>query len=323
MGLKPDAVGEGAGAGRQRPEGCIPIPGQAQLEGVVLSGLAGFYTVRTDDGRTWQCQARGKVRKADVVLGGDRVVLTPVDAERAVIERVLPRRNRLTRPPVANVTLLVAVLALSRPDPDLQLLDRLLVMAEAAGLEPLVCFNKADLVAPERAEELASLYRTAGYPVVVTSARTGQGIPELASRLRHHVATLGGPSGVGKSALLNALCPGTGQATGEVSQRLGRGRHTTRAVRLLPLPGGGVVADTPGFSRLELAGVQARRLSSLMRDIAGLAPGCAFGSRCLHQGEPGCAVQAALEAGTLAPSRYAHYRRLLEELVEMEARRYS
>lgn len=288
----------------------------------MLRGLAGFYTVRTEDGCTWTCRARGRVRKAEAILAGDRVRIRPLGGGEGVIEEVLPRRSQLARPAVANVTLLVAVSALARPEPDLLLLDRLLVGAEASGLETLVCFNKADLVASERAQELAAVYRQAGYPVVVTSALTGQGVDELAACLRGHVATLGGASGVGKSALVNALAPGAGQATGEVGEKVGRGRHTTRAARFLAVSGGGLVADTPGFSRLALGELDPRRLPGLMRDIARLAPGCTFGTRCLHGVEPGCAVREAVEAGILPPSRYQNYQRLLEELVESEARRY-
>ena len=294
-----------------------------QLEGVVLSRTAGFYTVQLPSGREVVCLLRGRVRKEDVVLVGDRVRVSLTGDGRGVVEEVLARTNRLHRPPVANITRVVAVVALARPEPDLELLDRLLVVAEAAGLSPLVCFNKADLVKPEQVQPLVEIYRQAGYSVAVTSALTGYGLGPLREQLRGHVSTLSGPSGVGKSALINALCPEAGQATGEVSERLGRGRHTTRTVRLLPLPEGGLLADTPGFSRLDLSSITPRQLPGLMRDIARLSAGCRFGSGCLHVAEPDCAVREAVQQGALAPSRYHHYRRLLEELTELEARRYS
>ena len=288
----------------------------------MLSRTAGFYTVQLPDGRPVVCLLRGRVRKEGVVLVGDRVRVSLVGDGRGVIEGVFPRTSRLHRPPVANVSRVVAVVALARPEPDLELLDRLLVVAEATGLSPLVCFNKADLVEPEQVQPLVQTYRRAGYSVAVTSALTGCGLDGLREHLRGHVSTLSGPSGVGKSALINALCPEAGQATGEVSERLGRGRHTTRTVRLLPLPDGGLLADTPGFSRLDLSDIAPRQLPRLMRDIARLSAACRFGGGCLHTAEPQCAVREAVRRGELAPSRYHHYLRLLEELTELEAHRY-
>ena len=289
----------------------------------MLSRTAGFYTVQLRDGRAVVCLLRGRVRREDVVLVGDRVRVSLTGDGRGVIEEVFTRTTRLHRPPVANITRMVAVIALARPEPDLELLDRLLVVAEATGLSPLVCFNKADLVGPEQVQPLVQTYHRAGYRVVVTSALTGYGLDQLREHLRGHVSTLSGPSGVGKSALINALCPEAGQATGEVSERLGRGRHTTRTVRLLPLPDGGLLADTPGFSRLDLSDIAPRKLPWLMRDIARLSAGCRFGRGCLHGAEPDCAVREAVQQGELARSRYQHYLRLFEELTELEARRYS
>lgn len=290
-------------------------------EGVVVTRQAGFYTVQLPSGRTVLAVLRGKVRKAGPVLTGDRVRVRLVEDGRGVVEEVLPRTTELTRPPVANVTRLVAVVA--APEPDLLLLDRLLVLGEAKGLSCVVCINKMDLAWPERVQAWRSLYQQAGYPVACTSARTGQGLDELARLLVGHVSTLSGPSGVGKSSLINALCPDAGLEVGELSPKAMRGRHTTRVVRLLPLPGGGLLADTPGFSRLDLEGIDSRQLYRLMPDIRREAAHCQFGEKCLHRGEQGCALPEAVREGRVAESRYRHYRKLLDEVLEQEAKRYS
>ena len=299
------------------------LGGRPLAQGVVMNRTAGFYTVRLADGQEVVCWLRGRVRKVGAVLVGDRVTVSLLGGGRGAIEEVHPRTSCLVRPPVANVTRVVATVALAQPPPDLGLLDRLLVLCEAEGLSPVVCFTKADLVDSQQAAPLARIYSGAGYPVAVTSVVTGQGLGELARELAGHVSTLSGPSGVGKSALINALCPQAGQATGEVSAKLGRGRHTTRTVRLLSLPGGGLLADTPGFSRLELDRLDSRQLSRLMPDIDRLSVGCRFAGRCLHTVEPGCAVREAARSGRLAASRYRHYLRLLEEITAAEGRRFS
>ena len=288
---------------------------------MVITRQAGFYTVRLPSGQTVLAVLRGKVRKAGPVLTGDRVRVRIVGDGRGVVEEVLPRTTELVRPPVANVSRLVAVMA--APDPDLLLLDRLLVLGEAKGLSCVVCINKIDLAPPDQVEAWRTLYQRAGYPVACTSARTGEGIDRLAELLVGHVSTLSGPSGVGKSSLINALCPGAHVEVGELSPKDMRGRHTTRVVQLLPLPGGGLLADTPGFSRLDLEGIDSRRLYRFMPDIRREAEHCQFGEKCLHRGERGCALPDAVREGRVAESRYRHYRKLLDEVLEQEAKRYS
>ena len=291
--------------------------------GTVLRGIGGFYRVLLDDGRLVECRPRGRLRKDGLMLlAGDRVQVRPMADGAGVIEAVEPRRTELRRPAVANVDQVVAVMALAQPEPNLLLLDRLLAVAAAAGLETLVCWTKADLCPPEAAQALSELYQRAGYPVVVASVVTGQGIAELQAALRGRISTLAGPSGAGKSSLLNALNPSFRLHTGEVSRKLGRGRHTTRIVELLQLPGGGLVADTPGFSQLDVRDIPKSKLSRCMPDLARLMEGCRFPG-CLHRAEPGCAVRAGVEAGEVDPGRYRHYLELLHEIEEWEARRYS
>ncbi|HLT58790.1 MAG TPA: ribosome small subunit-dependent GTPase A [Limnochordales bacterium] len=291
--------------------------------GIILRGIGGFYRVLLNDGRTVQCRPRGRLRReVGTLLAGDRVEVRLQPDDSGVIEAVAPRRTQLRRPPVANVDQVVAVMALAEPEPNLLLLDRLLAVAAAAGMDPLVCWTKADLRPLAVAERYRRLYQQAGYPVVVASTVTGQGLDQLRTLLRGRISTLAGPSGAGKSSLLNALHPSFQLETGAVSRKLGRGRHTTRVVELLPLPGGGLVADTPGFSQLDVRGIPKEELGRLFPEIARILGRCRFPG-CLHRAEPDCAVRAAVETEEMDPGRYRHYLLLLDEIEDWEARRYS
>lgn len=292
-------------------------------EGIVVRAIGGYFRVMLRDGRVVETRPRGRLRKERAaVLVGDRVDVAVQADGRGVIEKVHPRRTRLLRPPIANVDQVVVVMALADPPPNYGLLDRLLVAAHAAGIDPVVCWNKADLVTEAEVADAKGPYEAAGYPVVVTSAKSAAGVEALARLLQGRVSTFAGPSGVGKSALLNRLHPDWKRETGAVSKKLGRGRHTTRAVELLALPGGGLVADTPGFSVLELRDIPAARLSRFWPDLDRLSDQCRFPG-CRHRSEPDCAVRRAAESGAVHPRRYQHYLDLLEEIEEWEARRWS
>lgn len=292
-------------------------------EGTVLRVIGGFFRVLLDDGRTVETKPRGRLRREGAtIVAGDRVqVVAPADGI-GVIEGVLPRRIALQRPSVANVDQMAAVMALAEPAPNYALLDRLLVGAAFSGLDPLVVWNKADLVSPEQARREMDVYENAGYRVVAASARTGEGVEPLAEALRGRITTLAGPSGVGKSALLNALNPLWERAEGEVSDRLGLGRHTTRAVELLPLKDGGLVADTPGFSTFDLRDVPAAELRRLWPELVRESSACRFPG-CLHGTEPDCAVREAVQEGRIHRRRYDNYVHMLKELEDWEARKYS
>ncbi|HHY36744.1 MAG TPA: ribosome small subunit-dependent GTPase A [Firmicutes bacterium] len=281
-------------------------------EGTVVKAVGGFFFVDTPAGE-YRCYLRGRIKRDLVILVGDRVKIRPVDRENAVIEAVLPRRNSLIRPPIANVDQCIVVAALANPSLNLKLLDRFLVVIQAASLEAIICLNKTDLVPVSEVAPIVNLYRQAGFVVVPTSVRTGAGIETLARLLEDKISVLAGPSGAGKSSLLNTIQPGFSLEVGEISRKLGRGRHTTRHVELLPLPGKGRVADTPGFTSLHLAGIDRRELMYYFPEFIELAPDCRF-NPCLHWREPECAVREGVKQGKIDRGRYKHYLDFLQEL---------
>lgn len=295
------------------------------VEGRIVGVDSGFYDVALGD-RVVRARPRGRLRlDAGELLTGDRVELLLMDDGTAVIQRVLPRRNRLLRPAAANVDQVVIVFSLVEPPWNRALTDRIAVLAEAEGIDVVFCLNKMDLVDAAEAEAAAGVYRRAGYPVVLVSARTGAGLESLLERLRDRVTVLAGESGVGKSTLLNALQPGLKLETGQLSRRGGRGRHTTRRSRLLPLVRGnrvvGYVVDAPGFSRLDVTVIDRYELADCFPEFREPAQQCRFDD-CLHRAEPGCGVKRAVEAGAVDPIRYRHYLELLDEIEEYEANRY-
>lgn len=286
------------------------------LEGILVKSVGGFYFVE-HEGKIYECRLRGRLRlQEEEILPGDRVQFQEIAPGQGVIGGILPRKTKLERPAVANIDQVIIVFALSEPPPDLELLDRLLVLSLASGTEPVICWNKAD-IAREEFLYLPGLYEGLGYRVLITSARTGQGVDLLREILKDHISTFAGPSGVGKSSLLNAIEPGLNLRTGEVSRKKGRGRHTTRQVELLRLKEGGMVADTPGFSRLYLTEIKREELATYFLEMAPHENQCRFHS-CLHRAEPGCAVRRAVEEGRIPRHRYEHYLKFLAEVIEAE-----
>ncbi|AVX20325.1 MAG: ribosome small subunit-dependent GTPase A [Bacillota bacterium] len=284
--------------------------------GIVLKGIGGYYYVRVGD-TVYECRLRGKFRKLQqTALVGDEVKITSLNREQGVIEEILPRRNALIRPPIANVDQALLVFAAANPDPNRLLIDRLLVQVSAEGIHPLLVINKGDLD-PEGAQRLTALYRAAGFTTLITSAVTGQGLPELKQHLATRVSVICGPSGAGKSSLINALAPGLSLKTGEVSDKIGRGRHTTRHVELLTV-GEGWLADTPGFSSLSLHNVNSKELAHFYPDFLPYMQ-CRFPG-CMHRAEPDCGVRLAVEQGLIDQTRYHNYLELLEEVLEQERR---
>jgi ribosome biogenesis GTPase len=304
-----------------------PVAG-APLPGTVLRARSGFYTVRLDDGTQLECRLRGRVKQergdSDLVVIGDRVAVAPLADGEGMIESVEPRRSRFSRRQpgprgswkedmiVANLDQVLVVFACADPMPHLRMVDRFLVVAEHNEVEAVLVANKVDLVGVAAARGIFAGYEAIGYPVHYVSAKEGVGIEELADRLVGRVSVVTGPSGVGKSTLLNAIQPGLRIETGAVSEAVHKGRHTTTSAELHPLtaPGGGYVADTPGLRELGLWQVPPNELAWSVPEMRELLGQCGFND-CRHINEPRCAVLAAVAAGRISEARHDSYRRLL------------
>lgn len=286
------------------------------MTGQIIKALSGFYYVATGEGAPIPCRGRGKLRHQKVTpLVGDRVEISLTGEGAGMVDAVLPRKNQFSRPAVANIDQMVIVCSGAVPVTDPFLIDRMAAMAEWKGCRPLIVFNKCDL---ERADALAAVYRAAGFPTLQVSAETGEGVEALAAAIAGKVSAFTGNSGVGKSSILNALQPGFGLEVGEVSEKLGRGRHTTRHVELFPVAGGWV-ADTPGFSSFDVEQMEAipkGELASAFREFRPYLDLCRF-QGCAHVKERGCAVREALKEGKIAPSRHKSYVRLYEQAREI------
>ena len=280
-------------------------------EGIIVKALSGFYYVETENG-ILECKARGRFRlDGTSPLVGDRVACSLDANSKGRIDHVAPRRNFFIRPAVANVDALVFVAANTNPVTDPFLIDRVSVIAESAGCELIVCVNKTDI---DSADELFYIFTGAGFTVVRTSAETGEGMDALRRAISGKVCAFTGNSGVGKSSIMNMLLPGLNIKTAEVSDKLGRGKHTTRHVELFDLGGGTYAADTPGFASFDIEMMEIIPKEQLQFDFIDFAPyigECRF-KDCAHLREPGCAVTQAVADGRIAPSRYRSYERLYE-----------
>ena len=287
-------------------------------EGIILKALSGFYYVLIGDGNTVTCRARGKFRHQRITpLVGDRVVVTVLDDGTGMVDEILPRRNEFQRPAVSNIDQMVIIASDAIPVTDPFLIDRVISIAEGRGCESVVCINKCDL---ERGDDLYELYRKAGFTTIRVSAETGEGLEELSAAIDGKVSAFTGNSGVGKSSILNALEPGFGLQTGEVSEKLGRGRHTTRHVELYRLSSGAIVADTPGFSSFDAEGMELcgkEELAQTFREFRPYLDSCRFVG-CAHVKEKGCAVLAAVKAGDISKSRHDSYVRLYEQVKDLK-----
>jgi ribosome biogenesis GTPase len=300
------------------------------LLGLIVKAQSGFFTVRTERGN-FTCRLRGRLKKThlstDLAAVGDRVrILVQPDGEGAV-EEILPRIRVLSRSApggggrggaargareqviVANPDQAVFIFACAEPAPHLRMLDRFLVAAERAGIPAVVCANKIDLVERDFPEKLFGIYRKVGYPVLCVSAKSGDGVDQLRAILRGKLSVLSGPSGVGKSSLLNAIQPGLALAVSHVSRSLQKGRHTTVAPELVELREGGFVADTPGLRAIAFWDIAPEELDAYFPEIRPLVEHCAFHD-CSHENTPGCAVIRAVEEGGVSPERYDSYLRL-------------
>lgn len=281
------------------------------MNGTIIKALSGFYYVSTENG-TYECRARGKFRlDGTSPLVGDRVSFNLDSNGKGYIEKVFERKNFFIRPAVANIDALVFVAANTNPVTDPFLIDRVSVIAEESDCELIVCINKTDI---DSADELYEIYSESGFITIKTSAATGEGIEELVSALKGKICAFTGNSGVGKSSILNAIVPELKLEVGAVSEKLGRGKHTTRHVELFELCDNTYIADTPGFASFEIEMMQSISKEELMydfREFKEYIGKCRFND-CAHLKEPGCAVTEALMAARIMPSRYESYKRLYE-----------
>lgn len=285
------------------------------MRGRIVRGIAGFYYVQAGS-RIYECKAKGIFRKdKKKPLPGDYVKIDILDEGTltANISTILPRTNELIRPAVANVDQALVIMAAASPSPNLNLLDRFLVTMEKQKVDCCICFNKQDLVEEEEKVRLLASYRNTGYRVLFTSARQGDGLEELRQVLTDKTTTVAGPSGVGKSSLINRLQTGISMETGEISAKIERGKHTTRHSELIYVSEGTYIVDTPGFSSIELYGMEKEDLQEFFPEFALWEPECRF-TGCAHVKEPDCGVKTALEQGEISRSRYENYCQLYEEL---------
>lgn len=286
------------------------------MQGKIMKGIAGFYYVHVAGTGIFECKAKGIFRKEKIKpLVGDNVEMELLNMQDMTgnITAILPRKNELIRPAVANVDQALVIFAADKPKPNLNLLDRFLITMEQRLVETVICFNKQDLVTVQEASRLRQIYEPCGYQVLTVSAREQEGLNQVQEVLAGKTTTVAGPSGVGKSSLINLLSPEADMETGILSEKIDRGKHTTRHSQLLYIDKGTYIMDTPGFSSLYLTGVEAAELKYYFREFESYEPFCRF-QGCSHIHEPDCAVKTALAEEKISPIRYENYTMLYEEL---------
>lgn len=293
------------------------------MTGRIVKGIGGFYYVDTKAG-LFECRAVGIFRKeGKKPLVGDLVEIEVLSEEEMTgsLVHILPRKNVLLRPSVANVDQVVMVFAAAKPEPNLNLLDRFLVMMEANRVPVILVFNKKDQAEDERILDLKRIYESTGYPLYFISAKDGVGISSVKALLTDQTTVLAGPSGVGKSTLINKIYPDANMQTGSISEKIDRGKHTTRHSELFCLAQNTYIMDTPGFSSLYLEELPAEKVKEYFVEFAEYEPQCRF-QGCMHINEPDCGVKDALTKSMICPERYENYRKLYEEVKKMNEKKY-
>lgn len=292
------------------------------MQGKIIKGIAGFYYVDVVESGVYECKAKGIFRKdKKKPLVGDEVeieVLSDTEKEGSIIE-ILPRKNELVRPAVANIDQALVVFAVTEPSPHFHLLDRFLVMMDYKGIPAVLCFNKKDIAQDTQVAELKEVYEACGYPVLFTSAKKEENMDRLKAFLKGRTTAVAGPSGVGKSSLINLMQSEVKMETGRISQKIARGKHTTRHSELIVIEEGSYIMDTPGFSSLYINELEKEELKYYFKEFAQYEGTCKFHG-CDHIHEPDCAVKAAVEEGKIHKIRYKDYTEIYQEL--KEKRRY-
>ena len=286
------------------------------MQGKIVKGISGFYYVHVVESGIYECKAKGIFRQQKMKpLVGDDVEIDIISEEKKTgnVAAILPRKNALIRPAVANVDQALLIFAAASPNPNFNLLDRFLVMMGRQDVPVILCFNKCDLITEEQKQEIASIYEASGCKILFVSAKKELGLNALQEILEGKTTTVAGPSGVGKSSLINLLAPEACMETGEISKKIERGRHTTRRAELIQLKGDGYIMDTPGFSSLYLPEMEKEELQDCYPEFAAFEPYCRF-QGCSHISEPDCGVKEALSEGKIHPVRYENYCQLYGEL---------
>ncbi|HOT21213.1 MAG TPA: ribosome small subunit-dependent GTPase A [Sedimentibacter sp.] len=287
------------------------------IEGIITKGVGGNYYVDIGS-KIIECRARGLFRLKNIKpLVGDKVLIriTEEDEDMGYIEEIKERTSEIKRPPVANAQQLVIIFSVKNPEPSFILLDKLLIAAKSNNLNPVICINKSDLANEEEKENILNIFKNTGYKIIFTSKYDEDSLQNLKDILKDRLNVFSGPSGVGKSSLMNAIEPGFYLETGEISDKLKRGRHTTRHAEIFKLGFGGYAVDTPGFSSFELEGVDEYSLKSYYPEIVKYDDGCKF-LDCLHYKEPGCMIKEAVNSDLISRVRYNNYIKLLEQIKE-------
>lgn len=286
------------------------------MQGKIVKGISGFYYVHVVESGIYECKAKGIFRQQKMKpLVGDDVEIDIISEEKKTgnVAAILPRKNALIRPAVANVDQALLIFAAASPNPNFNLLDRFLVMMGRQDVPVILCFNKCDLITEEQQQEIAAIYEASGCKILFVSVKKELGLKELQEILEGKTTTVAGPSGVGKSSLINLLAPEACMETGEISKKIERGRHTTRHAELIQLKGDGYIMDTPGFSSLYLPEMEKEELQDCYPEFAAFEPYCRF-QGCSHISEPDCGVKEALSEGKIHPVRYENYCQLYGEL---------
>lgn len=286
------------------------------MQGKIVKGISGFYYVHVVGTGIYECKAKGVFRNRKVKpLVGDNVEIVVLDEEKHLgnVEEILPRKNELIRPAVSNIDMALVIFAAAKPDPNFNLLDRFLCMMEYQKVPVTICFNKCDLVSEEEKENLQKIYAPAGYDILFTSVKTGENIDRLKALLAEKTTTVAGPSGVGKSSLINELQTDVRMQTGAISDKIGRGKHTTRHSEIISIGQETYIMDTPGFSSMDLPGFEKEDLWTCYPEFVPYEPECRF-IGCSHIGEPDCGVKNALAEGKISRVRYDNYVMLYDEM---------